>query len=228
MKILSWNIWIDCHFDEVKKFLAAADADIIGLQEVKDDDSERDVIGFLAELGYAHVFAKTEQNWKGKIYRHGPAVFSRLPIVSSEAFLIDEADQRGAARADIDIGGKILHVFSAHTIHTHQTPSEKQEAQVAKLISKLLQENVVVMGDFNATPMSAAIRVMREAFVDTDPTDKPTWSVYPEGCGVCLPQTLDTRLDYMFVSKDLSFHSHEVGESQGSDHLPISVEVDLG
>jgi endonuclease/exonuclease/phosphatase family metal-dependent hydrolase len=226
MKILSWNIWIDCHFDEVKKFLAAADADIIGLQEVKDDDPERDVIGFLAGLGYGHVFAKTEQNWKGKIYRHGPAVFSKYPIVSSESFFIDPVDQRAAARADIDVGGQVLHVFSTHTMHTHQQPSEKQEAQIARLLDKAPREHTIVMGDFNATPDSAAIRMMRERLVDTDPTDKPTWSVYPEGCGTCLPQGIDTRLDYIFVSKDIAFHSHEVGESKGSDHLPVMIRLD--
>lgn len=227
MKILSWNIWIDCHFDEVKKFLAAADADIIGLQEVKDDDPERDVIGFLAGLGYGHVFAKTEQNWKGKIYRHGPAIFSRLPMVGSKAFFIDLVDQRAAARADIEMNGRVLHIFSTHTLHTHQKESLQQEAQIARLIEELPSENVVMMGDFNATPESAGIRMVREVLVDTDPTDKPTWSMYPEGCSVCLPQKLDTRLDYIFVSKDIAFHSHEVGESKGSDHLPISVEVDL-
>lgn len=227
MKILSWNIWIDCRFDEVKKFLAAADADIIGLQEVKDDDLARDVIGFLAGLGYGHVFAKTGQVWGGKTYRHGPAVFSRLPIVASETFFIDSEDQRTAARADIDIGGKTLHVFSTHLMHTHHAESEKQQAQVAQLIEKLPAEHVIVMGDFNATPDSKTIQMMREVLVDTDPTDKPTWSVYPEGCGVCLPQKIDTRLDYIFVSKDLAFHSYEVGESKGSDHLPVMVTNDI-
>lgn len=134
---------------------------------------------------------------------------------------------RAVARADIDVGGRVLHVFSTHTVHTHQKPSGKQEAQVARLIEKLPTENVIAMGDFNATPESKAIHMMRERLVDTDQSDKPTWSMYPEGCGVCKPQALDTRLDYIFVSKDLAFHSYEVGKSTGSDHLPVSVEVDF-
>lgn len=34
LKILSWNIWCDGNFKKVSSFLAACDADIIGLQEV--------------------------------------------------------------------------------------------------------------------------------------------------------------------------------------------------
>lgn len=38
---------------------------------------------------------------------------------------------------------------------------------------------------------------------------------------------IDTRLDYIFVSKDFVFRSHEVGESKGSDHLPVTIAVDM-
>ncbi|MEI6649813.1 MAG: endonuclease/exonuclease/phosphatase family protein [Candidatus Moraniibacteriota bacterium] len=225
MKILSWNIWVDGHFDELKSFLRSADADIIGLQEVKDDDSSRDVIGLLTGLGYSHVFARTEQIWDGKAYRHGPAVFSRLPIIHSETFLIDEADQRAAARADVMVGDTVLHILSTHLVHTHQKPSPQQESQVARLIERLPQDHVVVMGDFNATPDSVAIQMMRNVLVDTGDDSALTWSVYPEGCTVCLPQALDTRLDYIFVSEDLQADSFEVHLSAASDHLPISVNV---
>src|SRR3989344_839685 len=167
LKILSWNIWVDGHFDKIKDFLRTADADIIGLQEVKDDDPERDVIGFLTGLGYHHVFARTEQFWGGKWYKHGPAIFSKFPIVHSEKYLVDEKDQRAAACADIDVNGTIVHVFSTHLKHTHQKPSEEQEAQVARLIEKLPSDKVIVMGDFNATPDSAAIKAMKEVMVDT-------------------------------------------------------------
>lgn len=223
MKILSWNIWVDGHFDELKSFLANADADIIGLQEVQDDDSERDVIGYLTGLGYAHVFAKFEIEWDGKTYRFGPAVFSRLPVVHSDTYEIDD-DGRSVARADIQTDDGILHVFSTHLVHTHQVESEEQLAQVKRLIEKLPNERVIVMGDFNAVPESSTIRKMKEVLVDTDPSSSPTWSVYPE-CGVCQIEKPEVRLDYIFVSKDLNAHSFEVGQSRASDHLPVSVIV---
>ncbi len=225
IKILSWNIWVGGDFAQWKEFLDAADADIVGLQEVKDDDPERDVIGYLTNQGYRHVFARTEQIWDGKPFRHGPALFSKLPIARSETYLLDKKDQRAAARVDIKIGDVTFHVFSTHLIHTHQAPSSQQEAQVAELIKLLPSDHVIVMGDFNATPESAAIRAMRKILIDTDPADTPTWSVHPEGCAKCDPQAIDTRLDYIFVSKDMKTDSFRVGQSRASDHLPILVDI---
>ena len=228
LKILSWNIWVDGFLKKWKDFLQTADADIIGLQEVKDDDPERNIIDVLAELGYKHTFARTEQMRNGKTYKHGPAIFSKFPIIHSEKIQLDQGDdERAAAYAKIDVSGTILHVFSTHLIHTHQQPSEKQEAQTKKLIEKLPTNHVIVMGDFNATPVSAAIQAMKEVLVDTDPSLLPTWSVYPEGCIKCNPHAIDTKLDYIFISKDQKINSFAVGKSDASDHLPISVRVEV-
>lgn len=95
------------------------------------------------------------------------------------------------------------------------------------MIKKLPADRVIVMGDFNATPESAAIQAMNKVLVDTDPTSAPTWSMRPEGCLTCNPQAIDIRLDYIFVSRDLKTHSFEVGHSQASDHLPISITVEV-
>ncbi len=62
VKILSWNIWIDSYFDQIKDFLKKCDADIIGLQEVREDDPSRESIKYLDSLGYKYVFAPTEKN----------------------------------------------------------------------------------------------------------------------------------------------------------------------
>lgn len=60
MKILSWNVWVDCNFRKIKEFLSVANTDVIGLQEVKDNDPGRNAIDFLTKLGYQCVFACTE------------------------------------------------------------------------------------------------------------------------------------------------------------------------
>lgn len=227
LKVVSWNIWIDGYFDQWKDFLGAAGADIIGLQEVKDNDPERDVIGFLAQHGYNHFFARTEQVWEGKVYRHGPAIFSKFPIIRSERYLLAEESERAAAIVDVEVYGKVLHVFSTHLIHTHQLPSLQQESQTARLIGKLPNENLILMGDFNATPGSKSIQSLRNILRDTDPASAPTWSVYTAGCLKCNPTAVDTKLDYIFVSKDVKADAFQVGISKGSDHLPISVFVDI-
>ncbi|MES2088346.1 MAG: endonuclease/exonuclease/phosphatase family protein [Patescibacteria group bacterium] len=226
LKILSWNIWYDGKFDEISKFLTAFDADIIGLQEVVPNDPTRDTIGFLKKLGYQSLFAPVlEIRNDGRIMSN--AIFSKYPIVSNKTYVLSEAESRNALQADIKIGEKILHVFTTHLLHTHQKPSEIQELQVQNLLKVLPKENTIIMGDFNALPESAAIKKMREIFVDSDPASPPTWSVYPEGCSGCTPHKIFIRLDYIFTSKDIKVNSPAVHNSKGSDHLPISAVVEI-
>lgn len=225
IKILSWNIWIDCDFGKLTEFLSHTDADIIGLQEVKADDPGRDVIGFMKQHGYAHVFAETKQEWGGAIYRHGPALFTKLPVVHRETHLLDTHDERAVARADIQVNGTVLHVFSTHLVHTHQQPSIAQAQQVKNLLQLLPQEHTIVMGDFNATPESDTVARMTDMLVHTDPTNTPTWSVHPAGCTVCNPHTVDTRLDYIFATRDIEVVDSQVEQSYASDHLPITAVV---
>jgi endonuclease/exonuclease/phosphatase family metal-dependent hydrolase len=68
---------------------------------------------------------------------------------------------------------------------------------------------------------------MQATFKDTDLTQAPTWSAYPEGCSVCQPQGINTRFDYIFASPDISFDSCVAHPLKASDHLPVSVEIDI-
>ena len=227
LKILSWNIWINGYFDQVADFLKKSEADIIGLQEVVDNDPNRDIISFLKRLGYENVFDSVEHSWGGKVYRDGPAIFSKHKIIRSETHILSQNDKRAAVQADIIVGDKTLQVFSTHLIHTHQKGSEEQDLQVSNLIKKLPTEYTILMGDFNATPESSVIKSMQKVLVNSDPSSTPTWSAYPEGCRICNPQKLDTCLDYIFTSKDLKISSFKVEESKASDHLPISVLIEV-
>jgi len=226
LKVLSWNIWNEGHFDEIAQFLKSSEADIIGLQEVLPFSKSIPIIGFLTSLGYEHVYApaRLSSNEKEEM---GNAVFSKFPIVSSAVHVLSEENKRIAVQADIAIEGETVHVFSVHLLHTHQKVSSIQELQAENLLKVLPQERVIVMGDFNATPESVVVQKMHSVLTDTNTTHTPTWSVYPEGCPVCNPQKIDTRLDYIFVSSDIKVVSSAVAISRASDHLPISAIVEV-
>ena len=226
LKVLSWNIWIDGYFDQIVDFLKNSNADIIGLQEVQADDSERDVIGYLTKLGYDHIFTPVPKTGRRKV-NDGPAVFSRHGILKSESYTLSETNSRMAVSADVQVGSETLRIFSTHLLHTHQERSDVQDEQIENLINLLPHERAIVMGDFNATPDSEVIINMRSILKDSDPASPPTWSMYPEGCDVCNPQSLDIRLDYIFTTSDLKTHAPKVENSKGSDHLPISVEIEV-
>lgn len=227
LKILSWNIWIDGYFDKIIDFLKASDADIIGLQEVRADDSTRDVVEYLTGLGYQHAFAPIKQVWGGKTWHHGPAVFSKYDIRRVEKYDLSDTDNRAAVRADIQVAGTTLHVLSTHLIHTHQQESHEQEKQGANLLKVIPSERTIVMGDFNAMPDSAVIQSFKKVLIDADPASLPTWSMYKAGCPKCSPPDISIRLDYIFTTKDIKTRSYKVEQSTGSDHLPVSVIVEL-
>lgn len=227
LKILSWNIWVDCRFADFKRFIDGAGADIVGLQEVREGDPTRDAVGYMNLLGYKHIYAP-KQLWKrGEEFRFGPALFSKYDISLGTIHKLSDEHERFAVQADIAIGDTLLHVFSTHLMHTHQESSPIQDEQVKKLLAHVPAKRALVLGDFNATPGSAVVRTMTSVLNNTDPSLQPTWSVYPEGCGICKPQAVETRLDYIFATKDLRTSDPQVGVSQASDHLPISVSVEL-
>lgn len=225
LKILSWNIWIDNYFEEVKKFLVSSNADIIGLQEVKDDDPERDVIGFLKDLGYYHVFEPIKHSWKGIDKFDGPAIFSKYEIKNSSINILSDDHVRAAVRAEVDIDGMALNVFCTHLIHTHQKTTEAQKEQADNLVKILTEKKTILVGDFNSTPESAVIKKIEKVLKNTDSRNLPTWCLYPVGCTECNFDTVDTKLDYIFVSGDIKVNKFTVGDSKGSDHLPILAEI---
>ncbi len=227
LKILSWNIWINGKFDQVVDFLKTSNADIIGLQEVVPDDPKRNIVSSLEKLSYYHIFAPVEHTWRGKVYNDGPAIFSKYKIFETETYILSKNNPRAAIRADIQFEDKALHIFSTHLIHTHQKHLDEQDEQVINLLKHIPNKNAILMGDFNATPQSKVIKKVKKVLNDSDPLSQPTWSIYPAGCMVCNPQSVDTRLDYIFTTKDLKTSSFDVENSRASDHLPISVLVEV-
>lgn len=227
LKVVSWNIWTDGNFTEVLDFLKSANADVISLQEVVSDDPERDVIGFLSNLGYQNVFAPVEKDWGERIIKDGPAVFTKHKILKSETFILSKTESRAVVKAEIQIGTETLNVFSTHLVHTHQEHSDVQDEQATNLIKLIPREDTILMGDFNAQPTSTAIKIIKQVLIDSDPDSKPTWSVYPEGCIRCNLQAIETKLDYIFTTKDINTIGFKVENSKASDHLPISVVIEI-
>ena len=227
IEVLSWNIWCDGNFEKVSEFLAASNADIIGLQEIVPEDKSRDVLSFLSKLGYEHAVAPIGATLcDGRMITSG--IFSKYPIQEQKVHMLSEESRRQAIEVEIKVDKVMLTVFSFHLKHTHQQESSLQNLQADNLIKVLPKEKVIVMGDFNATSDMTPIKRTREVLVDTNPNSAPTLDPSLFDCKKCDPKAIaDTRLDYIFASKDLKTHSPKVEKSQGSDHLPISVIVEV-
>lgn len=228
-KILSWNIWFRGNIQKISAFLEQSEADIIGLQEVIVEHKTIELAKrFTEHLGYRHAFATSfEHDIDGIKVKVGNAIFSKFPIKKTKIHHLSTTINRVALQTDIEIDSAIIHVFNTHLIHTHQKPSQLQNEQTTNLAKVLPSSKTILMGDFNALPNSNPINIIERLLRNTDRNDLPTWSVYPEGCEHCSPKGLLYKLDNIFVSPDMTYSNFLVEKSEASDHLPISVTIEI-
>lgn len=236
IKLLSWNIWCGTHLEDVISFLKNADADIIALQETAETEKGNLAEIIAQELGYEYVhatlmnipvrFVPGYEADDMRTMKFGPAILSKHKIIQSEVIELTSEDKRKIVKADIEIDGTVLHVYSVHLKHNHQQPLLLQTLQAESLAKLASGENTIVMGDFNALPETEVIEIMSRGFQNTENGPQtPTWSVYENGC-ICAGEGVVHKLDYIFTSKDFSTISYEVVNSKASDHLPILAVVE--
>jgi endonuclease/exonuclease/phosphatase family metal-dependent hydrolase len=233
LKVLSWNIWCGVRFEEVVSYLKSADADIIALQEVVEDENGNFAERIAKELGYEFVSALGMKMPRQYIWGHeneeglvpfGTAILSKYPIVGSEVCELSANPSPLAIRADIDVKGIVIHAFSLHLKHSHkQEPLAIQDEQVDALLALAPRDKTIVMGDFNMIPERSGIEKMNQVMQATDTANIPTWPQYREGCPPCELDTVTYKIDYIFTSNDFKSSEYQVGETKASDHLPISV-----
>lgn len=230
IKILSWNIWQGKYLNKISDFLKQCDADIVCLQEVVQNEyGKENIATFLAhELSYEYVYATAMQIKKrNNELDMGNAILSKYEIIDKKIHVLGKSQTRVAIQAGVKINEKIIHILCTHLIHAHQQPSIIQDEQADDLIKILPLDNIILCGDFNAVPQSKTIRKLSNVLTNTDSQFIPTWSVYKEGCEVCNPKGVIYKLDNIFVSEDVKFASFNVEQSNASDHLPISVKVEV-
>ncbi|RZJ45571.1 MAG: endonuclease/exonuclease/phosphatase family protein [Brevundimonas sp.] len=169
LKLATFNIWHNqgdwaARQPLLIEALRAADADVIGLQEVLEDAAVGlpNQAATLAEAlgGYQMQFVSTDP--EGAPRRYGNAVLSRLPVVAQESKRLEPLDDyRTALRVRVDVGGRPVDV-----VNTHLAWQEDAQAVRARQIGDLLDwlprdgTPLVVMGDFNAVQEDAGLNVL--------------------------------------------------------------------
>lgn len=125
--------------------------------------------------------------------------------------------------------GNKIHVFNAHFDHIG-TEARKNSAQLmVEQISNwnLLNEQLVIMGDFNSTPDSDPIGILNEVLTDsrTAPSLRATG---PEGTfsGFEKGADLKNRIDYIFIKNLEVLNQRHIDDLRPnlfwpSDHLPV-------
>lgn len=242
IKLLSWNIWHGKYLKEVIEFLKKADADIIALQEVveTEEPKKENQAEIIAQaLGYNFVFFKaftTERHHPS--YSQGNAILTKFKIKESKGvFLSDLSHYRGNAETEprialethLEIAGEKLQVINTHLAYSHELkPSEMRHRQLNKLLTLIDKEKAVLMGDFNSTPETEVIKKVEEVLVNADPkSNQPTWSVFENEYHGFKVKGLEYRIDYIFVSPDISVETFKIEDTKASDHLPVSSIIEV-
>jgi endonuclease/exonuclease/phosphatase family metal-dependent hydrolase len=260
LKIVTLNILTDLSRWEQRRTLllqglAALSPDLIALQEVH---LPQNPARWLAEqLDYPHFVLSPKLGHSAS--HEALAVISRLPL--EDASVLDLGGQdRIAQRVGVKLGDTTIYLANCH-MYWQPGESEARLRQVERLQNWLfdLPGNPpgIVCGDFNGTPETSAIRLMRQRYLSayatihgtepdyTCPTPLPRsyWSVTRTFLGFFLlirPQHLNLKwrgtLDYIFVDPRLQVIQSRVVLDQPlrenpriypSDHFGLYAEIDI-
>jgi len=213
LRVLTHNVWVDNATPAATgAAIARADADIVLLQETS---SARDVL----VAATAHRFPYRTACPGGGC---GLTILSRWPIRASGYFLKDAHGQRFGPPllwAEIAVPGSAP--VTVATLHyPRPVPASRQAAARAALAAALARVDrsaLIVGGDMNLTPWSAAMRAQDAAFA---PLTRMTRAIRS------WPRTLPfLPIDQLYAGPAWGLVRVDRLAATGSDHFPILVTL---
>jgi endonuclease/exonuclease/phosphatase (EEP) superfamily protein YafD len=211
LRLLTHNVWRS-NADPAGTAQAIVDAkpDVVMLQEV--DGSFRPMLAALNQH-FPHAT------------RCPPgcdlAIFSRWPIADSDYFLKDAAGRKfGPAMLWARIAGPGGQPFTVVTLHYPRPTSRDQAVRrghVARALTRIDRDPLIVAGDMNLTPWAAAMHEQDRAFAPLTRMTRalPSW---PRAFPV-LP------IDQLYAGPDWGLVSARRLPATGSDHVPVLVTL---
>ena len=156
----------------------------------------------------------------------GNAILSRYPVLESgwaDLPLAGTLIKRGYLWARIDAGGPGPLLVIATHLHNIEADSLARQAQVPVILQFWGgQEHAVLLGDLNAIPGSAEMKLIADAGL------LDSWEEAGDGLGY----TFDSRdpfqrIDWIWHTEDLIAVEVQVLQTQASDHMPVVVTLDF-
>ncbi len=205
-KIVVFNVLSNNpHHRATLEFLQSEPADLLLLLEVTE--TWRDSLAPLAEV-YPHEISEYRSD------NFGMQLLSKSPLDTAELHALSP----GVPMVELPlvVGGRAFTFFGIHPL----PPSGKQNSASRDLYFEQLAQrietrpgDVVVAGDFNATPFASVFRKLAARFELGNAGLNPTWM--RDTPVFALP------LDHILVSPDLRILDHGLGPDLGSDHRPV-------
>ena len=223
--------------DRVAAAIAAAEPDVVALQEVEAGAARS---GFrhqtqelAGRLGWRSHFQPAMQGDGGGGF--GNALLSRLPLRLEASGLLPQLhvgvvrEPRGASWHAVEVGGRELQVLVTHLGLTRR----ERLAQIEALLGPRWMGDPrcagprLLCGDLNCRPGSPEHRRLEQTMVDA------ALVAPPAGGSATFPALRPlVRLDHVLVSPDVRVLRTTVPRSRelrrASDHLPLIADLELG
>lgn len=193
--------------------------DIVGLQEA-DPGSLRagctNQTHYLAERAGFSYWSHQPNRHIGRVASTANGLLSRLqPWAIEEHALPGRIGGRGVLLASFGSGSNALAVAIAHLSLGNQSRRQQLDF-IAELLSD--RARAVLMGDFNCDPDRPEMRALY----------RKTRLQPPSHCIPTFPAWRPQRaIDHMLVTPDLSLAAMRAVQAAQSDHLALSVELDV-
>lgn len=197
-------------------YIRESGASVVGLNEVFEDQ-----LAELAEtLGWESFFA-CGCDFGGRQYGNG--IVSCLPLLEAKAVTIPDPEvqsydgyyeTRALIACTVDVDGKELHILCTHF---GLNPDEAENG-VNTVLAYMQNERQILMGDFNLRPEDPLLDPIRSRMCDTAP-------LLGENCLTFPADAPDRKLDYIFLSADLTAVSADIPPLVLSDHRPYRCTV---
>jgi len=191
------------------------DADVMILQEVSPI-----WVHVMRERGVLADYPHHVIEVRGDAF--GAAILSRVAPTEAD---MQEVDGLPWPRMVIPFGVGAIELLCVHTLPPRTSEYvEGHLRQLDALADWALAESRtrIVSGDFNSTVWSRFHARMDERFDDA-------WNIAGDGFGFTWPNGLfalpPARLDHVYLTRDLTVTSMEVGRGIGSDHRPLILEI---
>jgi endonuclease/exonuclease/phosphatase family metal-dependent hydrolase len=240
VRVMTYNLHAGLNSDgqlslaEQARVIEESQADIVALQEVSRGSylsGSFDTLTWLSQrLQMPYIYGPTE------ILATGNAILSRYPIRQSGYDLLpSSAEERVQARAylwaNVELAeGQELLVIVAHLHSNGGQISPVRSLQVQTLLDQWQgQQPTVIMGDMNAYPEMAEMAMFRAAGLQDALLSARVVRLEEAGVGngYTFPATAPTgRIDYIWLSPDLSASNVVIPPAAASDHLPVVATID--
>ena len=218
---------INLDYDKVDALdaMAAGGSDIVFLQELTPISSEEALVRMPNYQVVIEEPAWTtggsgmwiREDWEGA-------------VVSAEFIMLTGDPTRPLLQTTLQLAGQPITILSLHVIRprsvwtnltletAYQQVGEWANAQQAQ------GHQVIIIGDFNSTPWAHPFRqLLRDAMLINGQTGFGIRNTWP----AVLPNMLRLPIDHVVHSTGLQTIEHHIGASVGSDHLPMTVRIQL-